>query len=58
MKSKKINSKSWHFDSIPVSKEESDKIREQMKNGIPSNMFVICGDRVFCGGDKRLRDEA
>lgn len=41
----------WHFDFIPVGKEESDRIREQIKNGIPSNMFVIRGNKIYCGGD-------
>lgn len=41
----------WHFDLIPVDKEESDRIREQIKNGIPSNMFVIRGNKIYCGGD-------
>lgn len=40
-----------HFDLIPVGKEESDRIREQIKNGIPSNMFVIRGNKIYCGGD-------
>ena len=38
----------WHFD---LGKEESDRIREQIKNGIPSNMFVIRGNKIYCGGD-------
>ena len=34
MRNNKINSKDWHFDYIPVIKEEFDKIREQMEDGI------------------------
>ena len=52
MKNNEIDSRSWHFDFIPITKEESEKLRKQMKDGIPSNMFVIRGDRLFCGGDK------
>ena len=48
MKKKKVP---WHFDLIPVGKEESDRIREQIKNGIPSHMFVIRGNKIYCGGD-------
>lgn len=33
MKNTKSNSKGWHFDFIPVTKDESDKIGEQMKDG-------------------------
>lgn len=58
MRNKEINSKDWHFDFIPVTKEESDKIREQMKDGIPPNMLVIRADRIFCGGDEVLKHEA
>lgn len=42
----------WHFDFIPVSKEESERIKSQMENGIPENMFVIRGGRIICGGDE------
>lgn len=41
-----------HFDFIPVSQEESERIKSQMENGIPENMFVIRGDRIICGGDE------
>ncbi len=57
MRNNKINSKDWHFDYIPVIKEEFDKIREQMEDGIPPNMSVIRADRIFCGGDEVLRYE-
>ncbi len=57
---KKVNSKEWHFDFIPVTKEESDRIREQIKDGIPPNMLVISagclGERIECG-EERLRHE-
>ena len=57
MKNKKADLKKWHFDFISVTKEESDGIRKHIKDGIPSNMFVIRGDRVFCGGDEALKHE-
>ena len=56
-KKEKGDSKDWHIDFIPVTKDESDKISEQMKDGIPPNMFVIRGDRIVCGGDEDLRHE-
>ena len=42
----------WHFDFIPVSKEESERIKNRMKDGIPVNMFVIRGNKIYCGGDE------
>lgn len=57
MKDRKADSKNWHFDLSSVGRKESDKIREQIKDGIPSNMFVIRGNRIICGGDEELRHE-
>lgn len=42
---------SWHFGLIPVSKEESERIREQINDGIPANIFVIRGNKIYCGGE-------
>ncbi len=39
------------FKLIPVGKEESEKIKEQLKDGIPPNMFVIKGDRILTRED-------
>lgn len=47
---KKNKSVPWHFDFTPVSKKESERITRQIKDGIPSNMFVIRGNKIYCGG--------
>lgn len=47
----------WHFDFIPVSKEEAEKIEGQIKDGIPANMFVIKGSKIYCGGDNAGRGQ-
>ena len=54
---KKDKKGSWHFDFIPVSKEEAEKIEGQIKDGIPANMFVIRGGKIYCGGDNAGRSQ-
>ena len=53
---KKNKSFPGYFDFIPVSKEESERIRGQIKDGIPPDMFVIRGGKICCGGAGGLNE--
>lgn len=46
---KKNKSVPVYFDFIPVSKEESERIRGKIKDAIPPDMFVIRGGKICCG---------